>query len=266
MRDTIQLLLGDCAEKLREIKDSSIDLVVTSPPYDNLREYKGYQFDFEKIADELVRVLKQGGVIVWVIGDATLDGSESGNSFKQALHFKSLGLKLHDTMIHTKNPVPYDPDCYRYWQAFDYMFVFSKGKPKTCNYLMDLCLNAGKPKTNDYGQRRPDGTLRTDRHDPNRLIKEEKIRQNVWFYTPGNRAKGHPAQFPVQLARDHIHTWSNVNDTVLDPFMGSGTTGVACFDLNRRFIGIEIAPEYHEMARQRIERINASVIEYEEWW
>ena len=196
MQDAVTLLLGDCAEKLKEIPDASIDLVVTSPPYDNLRQYKGYSFEFEKIAGELCRVIKTGGVIVWVVGDATVNGSETGTSFRQALYFKELGLNLHDTMIYQKIPVPYDPKCKRYWQAFEFMFVFTKGKITTCNYITEKCVNAGKLKPNDYGQKYPNGRLRLDRHDENRVIKETKVKQNIWFYSPQNRIKGHPAQFP----------------------------------------------------------------------
>lgn len=252
MQDTVTLLLGDCAEKLKEIPDASIDLVVTSPPYDNLRTYKGYSFEFEKIACELFRVIKTGGVIVWVVGDATVNGSETGTSFKQALYFKELGLNLHDTMIFQKVPIPFDPKCKRYWQAFEYMFVLSKGNVTTCNYLMDKCLYAGVNKLDDYGQRNPNGEKRSDRRRNNRVVKDTKIRQNIWYFDR-KRVKGHPAQFPLQLAKDHILSWSNEGDTVLDPFLGSGTTGVAAVDLNRKFVGIEIAPEYFEMAKQRID-------------
>jgi site-specific DNA-methyltransferase (adenine-specific) len=198
---------------MRKLKPGSVDLVVTSPPYDNLRTYEGtcnWTFDvFKDVAAELVRVLKPGGVIVWVVGDATVNGSETGSSFKQALHFKELGLNIHDTMIYSKNAAPYDPKCNRYWQSFEYMLVFSKGRVTTCNYLTEPCVGAGKRKSSNYGQRNPDGSLRTDRNSDDRLVKETKVRQNIWFYTPGDRVKGHPAQYPLQLAVDHILSWSN---------------------------------------------------------
>jgi len=175
MQDAVTLLLGDCAEKLKEIPDASIDLVVTSPPYDNLRQYKGYSFEFEKIAGELCRVIKTGGVIVWVVGDATVNGSETGTSFKQALYFKEqLGLNLHDTMIYRKlNFAPYDPKCNRYYQEFEFMFILSKCKVVTCNYIRIPCINAGEG-AGGYS-RSTDGNLRIDRKKKNKslVIKDE---------------------------------------------------------------------------------------------
>ena len=95
----------DCLNTMRAMPDGVIDLVITSPPYDDLRNYKGYSFDFESIAKELFRVVKEGGVVVWVVGDATVDGSETGTSFRQALFFKEVGFNLHDTMIYMKNKI-----------------------------------------------------------------------------------------------------------------------------------------------------------------
>ena len=251
------LMHGDCLEWMKEIPDGSVDITVTSPPYDNLRTYNGNNDQWgepvwKSIIEELYTVTKEGGVVVWVVGDATIKGSETGTSFKQALWAMECGFNLHDTMIWQKNAIPYDPKCERYWQAFEYMFVFSKGKPK-CNYIKVPCKSAGKKKTNDYGQRRPDGSLRTDRHSEDRVIQDTKVKDNVW-YQPNTKQKGqHPASFPEQLAHDHIISWSNKGDTVLDPFMGSGTTGVACVKTGRRFIGIELDEEYFKIASNRIE-------------
>lgn len=257
------LLLGDAAEKIKELADASVDLVVTSPPYDNLREYKGYSFDFETIAAELYRVIKAGGVIVWVVGDATIGGSETGTSFRQALYFKSLGLNLHDTMIfRKKNPIPqvYSKRCNN---EFEFMFIFSKGTVATHNPIYVECAFAGtKPssyKTFSTGeQTRPkDGAA----------VKEKKIRGNIWEYSVGVKSEdksAHPAPFPVLLAYEHVYSWSNEGDMVLDPFMGSGTTGVAARELNREFTGIEISPDYFEMSRQRIEE-GRSGLEIKDW-
>ena len=251
------LMQGDCLERMKEMPECSVDITVTSPPYDNLRTYNGNNDQWgepvwKSIIEELYTVTKEGGVVVWVVGDATIKGSETGTSFKQALWAMECGFNLHDTMIWQKNAIPYDPKCERYWQAFEYMFVFSKGKPK-CNYIKVPCKSAGKKKTNDYGQRRPDGSLRTDRHSEDRVIQDTKVKDNVW-YQPNTKQKGqHPASFPEQLAHDHIISWSNEGDTVLDPFMGSGTTGVACVKTGRRFIGIELDEEYFKIASNRIE-------------
>ena len=254
----VNLIKGDCTVETKKIESESIDLVVTSPPYDNLRDYNGvidtWSFEkFKEIANELYRVVKPGGVVVWVVGDATIDGSETGSSFKQALYFKEIGFNIHDTMIWTKNAIPYDPKCNRYWQAFEYMFVFSKGKPKTCNYIMEPCKNAGKAKTNDYGQKRKDGTNREDRRDANRKIKAEKVKTNVWHFSPDPQKTGHPAVFPRKLAFDHIISWTNEGDTVFDPFMGSGTTGIECIDTNRNFIGIELDEKFFNISKERID-------------
>lgn len=200
---------------------------------------------------ELYRVTKDGGVVVWVVADATIKGSETGTSFKQALHAMECWFRLHDTMIYQKPAVPFDPKCHRYWQCFEYMFVWSKGKPN-CNYLTEPTKGAGKPKKDDYGQKRLDGSNRTDRHNTDRVIQDTKVRSNIWFYTAGSRVDGHPAQFPESLAHDHIISWSNPGDTVLDSFMGSGTTGKMAAQLGRRFIGIELDPEYFAIAKARI--------------
>lgn len=241
----------DCLVTMGKMQDNFIDLVVTSPPYDNLRDYNGYSFDFESIAKELFRVTKDGGVIVWIVNDATIKGSESGTSFKQALYFKSLGFNIHDTMIWSKNAIPYDPKCNRYWQSFEYMFIFSKSKP-ICNYIKEPCKMSGKKKINDYGQKRKDGTLRIDRYDEKRVIKNTKVKNNIWHYNFSNIKTGHPATFPEQLANDHIISWSNEGDLVYDCFMGSGTTAKMSIINKRNFIGSEISEEYVKIANDRI--------------
>jgi DNA modification methylase len=229
------------------LASESVDLTVTSPPYDNLRKYKGYVFDFEPIARELYRVTKQGGVVVWVVGDATIKGSETGTSFRQALYFKEIGFNLHDTMIYlTDKPPMNDP---RYQACFEYMFVFSKGKPTTFNPLKRMSRKAGTRRT---------GT--TYREVSNELkeqwrggvVADETVLESIWYYPTGGVNVGHPAIFPEALARDHILSWSNEGDTVLDPMMGSGTTGKMAVKLNRKFIGIEIAAEYFQLAERRI--------------
>ena len=122
----------NCLDTMARMEDNFIDLTVTSPPYDNLREYNGYSFDFENIAKELYRVTKVGGVVVWIVGDATKNGNEYGTSFKQALFFKECGFNLHDTMIYRKlNYLPITTN--RYEPQFEYMFILSKSKLKTFN-------------------------------------------------------------------------------------------------------------------------------------
>jgi DNA modification methylase len=251
--DDVTLYCGECAEVMaREIPDGSIDLTVTSPPYDNLRTYKGYTFDFEAIAAQLWRVTKSGGVVVWVVSDATINGSETGTSFRQALHFMGLGFNLHDTMIYKANRPPLNGP--RYEQVFEYMFVLSKGTPNTVHLLREKTLAPGARALG--GMRGKDGQMQ-DRTYCNRTG-NEKTRENIW-YAPrsphsdgGKERHGHPATFPEALARDHIASWSNPGDLVLDPMMGSGTTGKEAIKAGRRFVGIDIAAEYVELARERI--------------
>ncbi|MEQ3100327.1 site-specific DNA-methyltransferase [Bacteroides fragilis] len=250
------IVVGDCSEVLRQINDESIDMCITSPPYDNLRVYKGYKFPFERIVDELFRVLKKGGVVVWVVSDATINGSETGTSFKQALAFISKGFNLHDTMIFKKtNPVP---QIYRkrYTNEFEYMFVFSKGAVTTHNPLKVPCLHAGlELKGTTYKNFSTSTQKRGKLANP---VKNEKLKGNIWEYVVGKKAvdqeaKNHPAPFPYDLAKDHILSWTNEGDIVLDPMCGSGTSIVAAYDLKRKYIGIDISEEYCQIARDRLQ-------------
>jgi len=246
---------GDCLELMPSIDDKTIDLTVTSPPYDNLRDYNGYIFDFEGIATELYRVTKDGGVVVWVIGDATIKGSETGTSFKQALYFKDIGFNLHDTMIYEKiNPMPLKST--RYQQCFEYMFILTKNKPKIFNPIMVGCIHKGKVAFGSAIQK--DGS-RKKRNTISGNTK--KISKNIFSYSVGrNDGIKHSARFPEQLAKDHILSWSNEGDIVLDPMMGSGTTGKMCKELGRDFIGIEINEEYYKIAEKRISQITERLL------
>ena len=246
----------DCVEGMKKLSEHSIDLTVTSPPYDDLRNYEGYSFDFEGVANQLYRVTKVGGVVVWVVSDQTKNGSESGNSFKQALYFMSLGFNLHDTMIYEKNSMSM-PDKNRYYQKFEYMFVFSKGKPKTINRIKDH-KNTAERWSKKFATTNPDGS----KENRERGLEHEEygVRFNIWKYNTGfsqtTRDKiTHPAPFPEKLASDHIISWSQVGDIVFDPFMGSGTTAKMALVNNRKFIGFEISKKYLEEANQRIREL-----------
>lgn len=254
----MRLMQGDCLERMKEIEDGSVDLTVTSPPYDNLRTYNGSldwgEHVWKPVLEDLFRVTKQGGVVVWVVGDATIKGSETGTSFKQALYAVECGFNLHDTMIYRKlNILPRDPRIPRYYQEFEYMFIFSKGKP-LCNHIRQPCKHAGK-KGNPYS-RNNDDKLRLDRKEKNKnhVINDTKVKGNVWDYAV-TKSK-HPAPFPEQLAHDHIISWSNEGDTVFDPFMGSGTTGRIATINKRNFIGIEKVEDYFNIAKGRINEEN----------
>ena len=254
------ILCGDCVEIMRKMDDACIDLTVTSPPYDNLRTYNGYCFDFENVAKELYRVTKDGGVVVWIVSDATIKGSETGTSFRQALHFMDCGFNLHDTMIWSKPSfTAVGALKTRYAQTFEYMFVFSKGKIKTFNALKD---RKTKSRSKDkHGMiRQKDGSFRP-MSNRGKQYGEFGIRYNVWDIPPvmsNIERTGHPAQFPEQLANDHILSWSNPNDIIFDPFMGSGTTAKMAMLNNRRFIGCEISEEYCNIIKDRLNNVQYS--------
>ena len=247
------IIQGDCLEVMKKFDDNSIDLTITSPPYDNLRDYNGYTFDFKGIAKELFRVTKEGGFVVWVVGDATIKGSETGTSFKQALYFKEIGFNLHDTMIWKKQTFTDTGSLrVRYGGVFEYMFVLSKGKPKTFNPIKDRKNKLpGKKKHGTVRQK--DGSLKPI-SNIGKEIGEYGQRFNVWEINTevSNTKRKHPAQFSEQLAEDHIKSWSNEGDILLDPMCGSGTTLKMAKKNNRNYIGIEISEEYCKIAKERL--------------
>jgi DNA modification methylase len=250
----IKLMHGDCIAEMQKMESGIIDLTVTSPPYDNLRTYAGtldWSFEiFQQVANELYRITKNGGVVVWVVGDATIKGSETGTSFRQALYFREIGFNLHDTMIYYTNKPPMNHN--RYEQKFEYMFILTKDRPKTFNPIMVNTNTKGKNtgaalRNGDFLKKRSGATY----------TKDKKLLDNIWYLPRSSKSgdvfsKKHPATFPEQLAHNHIISWSNENDIVFDPFMGSGTTGKMAKLNNRKFIGIEKVSEYFNIAKNRI--------------
>lgn len=242
-----QVVTGDNVAVLSTWPDACIDLVVTSPPYDNLRTYGGHKWDFDGVSRELTRVLKPGGVIVWVVADATVGGSETLSSMRQAIHFKDVcGLRLHDTMIYASDKPPLTHN--RYEQCWEYMFVFSKDKPSRWNPITRKAENPGG-KSGKFIHRR-DGVF--EAAHTNKRTPENILERNIWSYSTGHERNGHPAVYPLLLARDHILSWSNEGDTVLDPFSGSGTTCLAAKQNGRQWVGIEINPEYVAISNKRL--------------
>ena len=230
----------NCVETMRRMPDGFVNLTVTSPPYDDLREYEGFEFDFEAIAAELFRITHQNGIVVWVVGDAVVNGSETGSSFRQALRFMELGFKLHDTMIYEKNSstFPARRNSSRYTQIFEYMFVFAKGE-------VDAALICDK-KNKWAGHKDYSGKLANP-------VPEFSPRTNIWRYVTSTNGVKHPAPFPELLAQDHILTWSEPGDVVYDPFMGSGTTAKMAKLNDRRYVGSEISANYCAIANERLD-------------
>jgi DNA modification methylase len=248
----------NCLLTMQRMKNNLVDLVLTSPPYDSMRTYEGFTFPFEPIAIELFRILKEGGVIVWIVADSTKNGSETLSSFKQALFFKKIGFNIHDTMIYQKNYY-INSNVDRYYSSFEYMFVLSKGKPKTANLILDR-------KNNTAGQI-IHGTQRTKKGalipksgiGKKKVVKEFGKRGNVWSYTSGRYhstkdaiAFNHPAILPEKLVEDHIITWSNPKDIIYDCFAGSGTTAKIATKLRRRWIQSEISKKYTSIIKDRL--------------
>ena len=250
-----RIVCGDAVDIMKSMPADSIDLVVTSPPYDNLRSYNGYSFDFEGMAKGLFRVMKKGGVIVWVVGDQTIKGDETGTSFRQALYFKRVGFNLFDTMIYLKTPRGAVGNNNTYWQTFEYMFILSKGTPKTINLIKDR--ENKDERDGDNGTKRlHDGTLLKQKRTG---YSKYGRRTNVWEYLIGKGhsasdsiAYKHPAIFPEKLVQDHIISWTNPGDVILDPMCGSGTSCKTAKQNKRNFIGIDISSEYCKIAEDRL--------------
>lgn len=245
--ENFTLFQGDSAEVLKTFGDDCVDMVITSPPYDDLRNYSGYSFDFETIAKELFRVLKKGGVIVWVVNDATYKGSETCTSFKQVLYFRECGFNLHDTMIWIKDGGGAIGSNKCYTQNFEYMFVFSKGSPKSINLIYDKP-NKTVARTNKHTETcRTGRRLKNGEHKNEQRKFREMSKRNNWWYLVPQKQEGsawHPAVLQKSIVDDHIRSWSNEGDVILDPFMGSGTVARSCEELSRKCIGIEISEEY----------------------
>lgn len=244
----------DCLDFMATLQDECVDLTVTSPPYDNMRDYNGYTFDWKTTIMQLYRITKRGGGVVWVVNDQTVNGSETGTSFRQALHAVECGFNLHDTMIWDKGCTSF-PDTNRYLPCFEFMFVFSKGAPKTTNMICD--------RPNLYAGLKAHGTWRqadgSTKPCTSKTVYEDFGRRfNVWRLPPEkNNTTGHPAVFPMKLAKDHIVSWSNEGDMVFDPFLGSGTTRIAAYDTNRNFMGAEISKEYFDAEEKRFKEHTA---------
>jgi site-specific DNA-methyltransferase (adenine-specific) len=249
-----QVICGDCREQVKKLIDDGIkiDLTITSPPYSDLRKYIGNVNFTDSVWEELIPLLYEitndGGVVVWIVNDRVKNGSKTGISFRQALAFIDAGFNLNDTMIwKKKNPMP-EVKQPRYSSSFEYMFVFSKGKPKTFNPIKVPCKCAGQ----NYDSTCKNMGGENGRTEKHFVINKEKVKSNVWECAIAQNRTNHTAIFPLQLIVDHVKSWTNEGDMVLDPFVGSGTSGIAALQLNRNFIGIDIVPEYCQLADKQI--------------
>lgn len=271
-----QVYQMNCIDGMNAMDAESVDLCVTSPPYDDLRTYNDsskWDFNvFKDVAQALTRVLKPGGVIMWNVNDATINGGESGSSFRQALYFmEECGLRLHDTMIYEKSGIAFaaGPHSVRYSQAFEYCFVLSKGKPKTVNIIMDKKNKwAGISSWGNAKARKKTGELE-DAGKKSKETREFGARTNIWriinsggFGQSSKESYKHPATMPEELARGHIITWSNPGDLVIDPFMGSGTTAAMAIDEKRNYIGFEIDEEYYKLCQSRLKTLSAKLTNF----
>ena len=239
-----------CLDTMARMPDNFVDMVITSPPYDKLRDYHGYKFEFRKIARELFRVIKEGGALVWVVADQIKDGDKTATSFKQTLYFKKIGFTFYDAMIWNKNAFSAIGTLKtRYAPVYEFMMVFAKGKMKTFNPIKDRPTKSIGKKTGG-ALRQKDGSMK--RHKRIIMTSKYSQRYNIWMIGSDSRVRRHPAVFPLPLARDHIISWSNRGDLVYDPCMGSGTTAKACINTGRNFIGRELSEKYCKFANRRI--------------
>jgi site-specific DNA-methyltransferase (adenine-specific) len=248
----------DCLEGMRKLPDDSIDLVVTSPPYDNLRTYKGFSVDLHSTGKEAYRVLKDGGIAVMVIQDQTKAFAKTLTSFRLIIDWcDNIGFRLFETIIYRK----YGTEG-AWWKArfrvdHEYMPIFLKGKkPQYFNkkLLMVPSKHGGEILTGSGNRRTTGETTKT----VTRPINPTKCRGTIWDYLmAGDKdplKRKHPAPFPDQIPIDFITCFCPPKGIVLDPFIGSGSTAVAAKKLGRHYIGFEITPEYCEIAEQRTKR------------
>ena len=250
--------VAECVEFMRgSVPDGAIDLILTSPPYDNLRDYDGYTFDFEAIASQMYRVLADGGVAVWVVGDK-INGGRTLTSFRHAIGFEAAGFSVHDVMIYRKKNTPFMRKN-AYTNCYEMMFVLAKGRPKTFNPIMQKTVRSGVEML--VANKGADGV---NRKVP-AVLNKEKVRANIWEYAVGlggttndRFAFEHPAMFPEALARDHILSWSNAGDLVYDPMCGAGTTLKMAASLDRRYLGTDVSAKYAELSEKRVSRIAAN--------
>lgn len=249
---------ADCLEVMDALPEGCVDMTITSPPYDGIRTYEDTHdgLDYEAVLQGLYRITKQGGVLVWIVADQVINGDETGTSFRQALAAKDVGFKLLDTMIWRKS-IRSIGSCNAYWNEFEYMFVFTKGKIRVVNLLKDRPnYKSGQKFTAPVRNR--SGEFSSSRNP--RLLGEMGRRGNIWHYATGNGCSApsgsvafeHPAIFPEALVADHVQSWSNIGDLVFDPFMGSGTTAVVARRLDRHYIGAELVEKYADICKRRL--------------
>lgn len=246
----------DCVEGMKKIPDNSVDIVVTSPPYDGIRDYNGFNFDLHETGRGLIRILKEGGIVAMVIQDQTKNFGKTLTSFKTIIDWcDNIGFKLFECVIYRKHGSEGAWWTNRFRVDHEYMPIFLKGeKPQYFNKenLKVPSIHGGKVMTGS-GSRRTDGKTNARVTRP---INTMKCRGTIWNYLmAGDKdpiKRQHPAPFPDQIPLDFIECFCPPGGVVLDPFMGSGSTAVAAKKLNRKYIGFDTSEEYIKIAHARL--------------
>ncbi len=257
-----KIILSDCRDGMAALSNECIPFTLTSPPYDGLRTYDGLaDWNFMDVAKELYRITMQGGVVVWVVQEQIIDGSESGETSRQRLAFANIGFRLHHTMVMGKlGGIQFSSN--RYGRPLEYAFILSKGPPRYFNPLRDRPnKEAGRVKV--FLNRNRDGSFAPVKRTQ---VHPYGLRGSIWFYPTGknNSAKEdyafeHPALMPEQMAEDDILSWTKVGDLVFNPFAGAGTALKMALLNHRSYLGFEINPKYVEIARRRLREAEAKL-------
>ena len=252
-----KIICEDNITYLKTLPDECIDFVITSPPYDALRDYNGYKLDLHGLGVELLRVLKDGGICVMVIQDSTRDFAKSLTSFRTIVDWcDNIGFRLFECNIYNRQGTEGAWWKKRFRVDHEYMPIFLKGKRPQYFDKENI-----KIPSKHGGKIMTGANIRTKNGQTgSRKVKINPTKCPGTVMTFGNTCGGesklkskHPAVFPNMLAYDMIECFCPEDGTVLDPFNGSGTTTLAAKCLGRNYIGIDVSEEYNKIARERLE-------------
>ena len=258
IEENIHLFCGDCLEVLKKLPDNSVDMYFFSPPYDELRDYNGFTLDLSSIGKEIERTLKDGGVSIMVMQDSTNNFKKSGTTFRTIVNWlDNTELKLWECCIYNRKATPGAWWTYRFSVDHEYVPIFFKGKrPQHFDKEHMKIPNPNAGKNIKGSVRGKDGELIPLECTTN----DTMCCGTVMHYSNSKRErpkdwhlkKQHPATFPEKMTADFIRAFTKEGMLVVDPFVGSGTTGVQCKKLKRKFVGIDISQEYIEISKQRL--------------